>query len=1153
MLKTCADNHGRGSGHVELVPWRWRWEPPPCGRRRAATVRRDIAGGGEPASLTVTPALTEAVRWTRLTSSLLVVIAVATCTDAGTEPFPAGAVSGEVTAGGEGLAGVTVSLSDGSTTTTTIGGVFRFDGVEPGTYAVSISGYPAGTSFPETSLPVTVAGRVTVTVAFQARADSTDRAALVALYEATDGPNWVNNENWLTDGPLGEWYGVSVGDGGRVTMLDLAGEWDGEDWTWRQHGLAGRIPPELRNLTELQELELHHNRLTGPVPSELGTLSNLTHLSLHNNDLTGEIPAALGNLANLRWLFLQRNALTGPIPPELGKLTELQALEIDNNRLMGSIPPALGNLANLRWLSLQRNALTGPIPSELGNLVHLQWLELAYNSLLTGRIPPELGGLASLRYLSLSGTRLLEGSIPPELGSLTSLTHLYLDRTGVGGPLPPELGSLSQLKRLSIGWSGFTGPIPSELGNLRNLEVLSLPGNYLGGPIPPELGNLSSLTRLDLGYNEFLSGEIPASLGNLTSLTSLRLHLNLLSGPIPPEFGNLTLLESLALFGNQLTGPIPPELGDLEPLESLSLYDNQLTGPVPESFTRLQVLESLKVHNNALSGPLPDGMGALGELQELWVGNNPELSGPLPADLARLRRLESFKAGGTGLCAPDYEEFLEWLAGVPFHRISRCKGAAAYLTQSVQSRTDPVPLIAGKPALLRAFVASPNADGDAMPAARATFYLDGSAAHEVEIEPARGTIPGRIEESEASLERSINADVPGWLVQRGLEFVVDVDPAGSLDPTLGVTGRMPSTGRMAVDVVELQDLQLTVVPFLHETEPDSSIMAITEGMADDPATHPMLEEVRVLLPVGDIDLELHDPVLTSDGFGFQILSQTEVMRLIEGRPGYWLGMQGPVRLGLLGVAYNIPSWSAFSQPLPSTVAHEIGHNMGLWHAPCGGAGGPDPLYPHPTGLTASWGYDMANRRLVSPYSPDLMSYCGGQWIGDYHRANALRHRTKTEASTASPARIPSLVVWGGLDGDGQPYLEPAFLTDAMPTLPPEGRDFTLRATTEGGREAFALRFDMPSTHDAEDGRTVFVFSVPVNWTGALESIVLLGNNGSAVLNRDTDRPFRILKDRATGQVRAFLRGRQPATMVAADATGVAVYETLFSAGIPDSN
>ena len=30
----------------------------------------------------------------------------------------------------------------------------------------------------------------------------------MALYDATAGPNWANSDNWLTDNPLGESYGV---------------------------------------------------------------------------------------------------------------------------------------------------------------------------------------------------------------------------------------------------------------------------------------------------------------------------------------------------------------------------------------------------------------------------------------------------------------------------------------------------------------------------------------------------------------------------------------------------------------------------------------------------------------------------------------------------------------------------------------------------------------------------------------------------------------------------------------------------------------------------------------------------------------------------------------------------------------------------------
>ena len=55
---------------------------------------------------------------------------------------------------------------------------------------------------------------------------TSDRAVLVTLYNATDGPNWVNSENWLTDAPLGDWYGVDTDDSERVVCLRFAGRWN---------------------------------------------------------------------------------------------------------------------------------------------------------------------------------------------------------------------------------------------------------------------------------------------------------------------------------------------------------------------------------------------------------------------------------------------------------------------------------------------------------------------------------------------------------------------------------------------------------------------------------------------------------------------------------------------------------------------------------------------------------------------------------------------------------------------------------------------------------------------------------------------------------------------------------------------------------------
>ena len=67
--------------------------------------------------------------------------------------------------------------------------------------------------------------------------ENPDRAALVALYHATGGPNWANNDNWLTDQPLDEWHGVYVDGSGRVIVLAL-----------RRNDLKGPISPELGSL-----------------------------------------------------------------------------------------------------------------------------------------------------------------------------------------------------------------------------------------------------------------------------------------------------------------------------------------------------------------------------------------------------------------------------------------------------------------------------------------------------------------------------------------------------------------------------------------------------------------------------------------------------------------------------------------------------------------------------------------------------------------------------------------------------------------------------------------------------------------------------------------------------------------------------------------
>ena len=200
--------------------------------------------------------------------------------------------------------------------------------------------------------------------------------ALVAFYNATDGPNWKDNTNWLTDAPLGDWAGVSA------NTITVNGRVVGECVTQlrlRWNRLKGEIPAELGSLFSLAELDLATNQLSGEIPAELGGLPNLRRLDLANNQLSGEIPAELGGLPSLEQLDLANNQLSGEIPAELGGLPSLERLDLANNQLSGEIPAELGNVPNL---SLDGNRLTGrvlrpgganPQYAWEGSTIHVSW------------------------------------------------------------------------------------------------------------------------------------------------------------------------------------------------------------------------------------------------------------------------------------------------------------------------------------------------------------------------------------------------------------------------------------------------------------------------------------------------------------------------------------------------------------------------------------------------------------------------------------------------------------------------------------------------------------------------------------------------------------------------------------------------------------
>lgn len=146
----------------------------------------------------------------------------------------------------------------------------------------------------------------------------------------------------------------------------------------------------------------------------------------------------------------------------------------------------------------------------------------------------------------------------------------------------------------------------------------------------------------------------------------------------------------------------------------------------------------------------------------------------------------------------------------------------------------------------------------------------------------------------------------------------------------------------------------------------------------------------------------------------------------------------------------------------ATIVHEVGHNHGRSHAPCGDPAGPDPAYPYAGATLTTRGFDIVRGTVIDPQAiapeftmppTDFMSYCWPQWWSDYSwRALVERVRMVTALAGHAEAeprwrlrgyvREGGVVTWSRvrvlglpITNDGHGSLEVRARSGAVQTLP----------------------------------------------------------------------------------------------------------------------
>jgi len=302
-----------------------------------------------------------------------------------------------------------------------------------------------------------------VTLCVSAAIPDKEYQALKAIYTATNGQGWINNEGWLKDGtnPCTDWFGVTcTSDGNNIQSLSLS-----------NNNLVGQIPEEIGDLTAIISVDFGLNKLSGPLPKSFSTLSKMYAMSLKENQFTG--PLDFSQMTGLQFAHLDFNSFSGTLN-SFCPCSTLKVLGLVNNQMYGQIPDCFVGLTQLQTLQLGGNKLSGPIP--------------AFSA-------------ESLRALDLSRNAFSGAPAFSKLMAATGITELDFFGNKLSGPIS-GLSGHGSLVVFDVHDNKMTGTIPDDYAlSMRNLYILRAQKNNLYGFLPSTFSN-SSIPSFDFSDNQ---------------------------------------------------------------------------------------------------------------------------------------------------------------------------------------------------------------------------------------------------------------------------------------------------------------------------------------------------------------------------------------------------------------------------------------------------------------------------------------------------------------------------------------------------------------------------------------------------------------------------------------------------------------------------
>ena len=364
-------------------------------------------------------------------------------------------------------------------------------------------------------------------------------------------------------------------------------------------------------------------------------------------------------------------------------------------------------------------------------------------------------------------------------------------------------------------------------------------------------------------------------------------------------------------------------------------------------------------------------------------------------------------------------------------------------------------LVAGKAVLVKV-----NATTTQQQEAKPTGSLrvetsSGQLVQEISLTAPSGKLPTALS-AVPSFTDSYSAVVPSGLVTSGLRLTASLangQPATTINPRVSASMAM----------------KFVAIPV--------QIAGTTGQVVAKADTY-----LQARMPLASVTLQAHAPYVSKsvttlpttesdwDTAFDKVLSELDDLHMLEqaSSQSYYFGFLPKRTYGLAGLGY-MPGNAAVGFDMPSSASsvseamtHEVGHNLSLQHAPCGGPSDADPQYPYANATLGAagryiWGYNVETKTFIDPRKTDIhdmMSYCSGDTFSDYNYRKVqvfITPSAKSEkAASASVAAGPQeLLLVSGQIESGKVGLTPLKSLYGEARLPSSG-PYLLRIVTAQG-------------------------------------------------------------------------------------------------------